>query len=70
MTITDYIEKDFPNRSDTIKGFTIGKGKKVYWYISPMPKSGLYRCLPQEKDGSLGWPRFVEWNQVVIPVYK
>lgn len=69
MTLTNYIEKDFPDRND-IEGFSIGRGKKIYWYITPMPKSGLYRCIPVDKDGHLGWPRFVEPYQTVVVRYK
>jgi len=69
MTLNDYIEQDYPNRTD-IKGFTIRNGKKVYWYITPMPKSGLYRCLPVEKDETLGWPRWVPGDTSIKVIYK
>lgn len=70
MTITEYIETVFDFREDLL-GFTIGKGKKLYWYITPMPRVGLYRCLPiEEGSDSLGWPRSVEASQEVTPVYK
>jgi hypothetical protein len=70
MTITEYLETVFDHREDLL-GFTIGKGKKLYWYITPMPKFGRYRCLPVE-DGqdSLGWPRTVLPTQEVTPHYK
>lgn len=74
MTIDDYIHfvVDFCdwNPAHNIKGFTIGRGKKVYWYITPMPKSGKYRCLPIEERGLLGWPRFVYPDQIVKVVRK
>ena len=56
MTITHYLSLE---PVDGCEGFTIRSGKKVYWYVSPMPRSGLYRVLPVEADGSLGWPRYV-----------
>ena len=58
MTLDEYIEQDFQNRNG-VGGFTIGKGKKVYWYFTPMPRSGLYRVLPIEDDGTLGRPRWI-----------
>lgn len=67
MTITEYIEADFPNNKK-IRGFSIGKGKKIYWYITPL-NSGLYRCLPLENDKTLGWPRFVTFDQSVTIHY-
>ena len=70
MTITEYLETVFDFREDLL-GFTIGRGKKLYWYITPMPRQGLYRCLPIEKgEDSLGWPRFVTPTQEVTPYYK
>lgn len=74
MTIDDYIQLidvhlPLDGREPDIKGFTIGRGKKVYWYVSPM-KSGKYRCLAVEKGGKLGWPRFVNWDQMVKVVRK
>lgn len=68
MTITEYLETVFDFREDLL-GFTIGKGKKLYWYITPMPRSGLYRCLSVEGE-TLGWPRFVKPTQEITPVYK
>jgi len=52
------------------KGFTIKKGKKIYWYIIPMPKSGLYKCLPVGDDYTLGWPRWIPGNTKVHLVPK
>jgi len=51
------------------EGFTIGNGKKIYWYITPYPSSGLYRCLPIESN-KLGWPRWVTGNIEVHLVPK
>ena len=69
MTITEYLETIFDFRPDLL-GFTIGKGRKLYWYITPMAGSGLYRCLPiEEGSDSLGWPRYIESSQDVTPVY-
>lgn len=39
MTIDEYIFNDIV-ADDGVKGFTIGRSKKIYWYITPMPKSG------------------------------
>jgi len=30
------------------EGFSIGRGKVLYWYITPYPNSGLYRCLSSD----------------------
>lgn len=30
---------------DMAKGFTIGNGKLLYWWVSPMPISNTYRCI-------------------------
>ena len=68
MTITEYIDMD--EDDENIEGFTIGKGKKIYWYITPMSKRGLYRCLPIEEHGKLGWPRFVPANQKIKVYYR
>ena len=66
MTLNEMIELgDLDPKK--FEGFTIGKGKKIYWYITPMPKSGLYRCLPIEENGKLGWARWVSGN---IQVYR
>lgn len=41
------------------KGFTIGRGRKLYWFITPMP-SGYYKCYGYEKGDTLSWSRQVE----------
>ena len=63
MTITEYIDQAMCD-DPTVKGFTIGRGKKIYWYITPMP-SGVYQCLPFENDNTLGWPRMVTYDQII-----
>lgn len=50
------------------RGFTIGKGKKLYWFITPN-KCGTYRCLGYEEGDTLGWPRNVENNQEITIHY-
>lgn len=50
------------------KGFTIGRGKKLYWYITPYTYH--YRCLPIEPNGDLGWPRWCGPYQKVTVHYK
>ena len=70
MTIDEYIHFIDGNPDTNIKGFTIGKGKKIYWYITPMPRSGRYRCLSIDENGKLGWPRYVYPGQIVHVVYK
>lgn len=50
------------------KGFTIGRGKKIHWYISPSP-SGFYYAYPNE-NGLLGWRRQVDPNKEVTVWYK
>jgi hypothetical protein len=52
-------------------GFTIGKGKKLYWYITPYSRRTVsYRCLPNEGGGELGWPRFCPPDQMVTVHYQ
>lgn len=74
MTIDDYIdfiaEENYPGKKCGIEGFMIGRGKKIYWYITPMPRSGRYRCLPIDENGKLGWPRYVYPGQMVKVVRK
>lgn len=43
-------------------GFTIGNGKKLYWYVVPF--NGYFKCYPVEPDG-LGWPRKVSGEQEI-----
>ena len=50
------------------KGFTIGKGKELYWHITPMP-SGLYKCYRHLEDGHLGHPRYIEPTKLVSVHY-
>jgi len=57
MTLNEMLESGDLD-PDKYEGFTIKNGKKVYWYITPMPNSALYRCLPIEGD-KLGWPRWI-----------
>ena len=49
-------------------GFTIGRGKKLYWYITPY--TDHYRCLPVEPNGDLGCPRWCGLYQKVTVHYK
>jgi hypothetical protein len=53
-------------------GFTIGKGKKLYWYLTPYCSKKFvgYRCLPVEKHGLLGWPRRCLPTQKVVIHYE
>lgn len=51
------------------KGFRIGKGTKLYWYITPMPETGKYRCFPVEDDGKLGYPVYHYPEKEVTIVY-
>jgi hypothetical protein len=41
----DLMTTDLGQAGTPAKGFTIGKGKVLYWYVTPFPNSGLYRCL-------------------------
>ena len=59
---------------NTIKGFTIKSGKKIYWYFIPT-RGGMYRVFPIEEDaenfpGGIGWPRNIEPNTDVSIIYK
>lgn len=47
------------------KGFTVGRGKKLYWYITPVG-SGYYRVHGLEEDGKLSWPRSVNPEDKVV----
>lgn len=51
------------------EGFSIGKGKKIYWYISPSPL-GFYYAYPQEPNGILGWRRQLKVNDKITIHYK
>ena len=48
-------------------GFTIGQGKKLYWYITPY--TDHYRCLPIVPNGELGCPRWCKPIQKVTVHY-
>jgi len=50
------------------RGFTIGHGKALYWYITPMP-SGLYRCMRHFDNGEIGAPRKINPTQIVTVRY-
>ena len=67
MTIND-IAQNFDELmvDKKAKGFSIGKGKKLYWYLTPYPNTGKYRCLPIETNKSLGWPRFCYPEQKIV----
>lgn len=52
------------------KGFTIGRGRKLYWYITPGTSKAMYRCLGFESDSKLGWPRWVYPDQEINIVYE
>ena len=45
-------------------GFTIGNGKKLYWYITPT-RNGNYRCIALGES-----PRYVNKEQLVTIHYK
>lgn len=49
-------------------GFTIGQGKKMYWYI--VPHNGYFKCYPVEDKGGLGWPRQVNGQTRVTVKYR
>ena len=53
------------------KGFTIGKGKKLYWYLLPVATKKFvgYRCFPVE-GSTLGWPRLCSPEQEVTIHYE
>lgn len=59
----------FPGGGWRAIGFTLGRGKKKYWYITPAPESGQYRCLPIEEGGKLGWPVYHYPNKKVTIYY-
>lgn len=52
------------------KGFTIGRGKKLYWYIIGSRAHRSFRCVPVEANGRLGWARTVKSDTkvTVVPV--
>ncbi len=51
------------------KGFTIGKGKKIYWYIVTYARTGQYKCLRFDENNILGYPRFVNSNTNITIIY-
>lgn len=51
------------------KGFIIGRGTAIYWYITPMP-SGLYKCYRQFDNGEIGSPRYIEPTTIVSVLYQ
>lgn len=52
------------------KGFTIGRGKAIYWYVTPMARSGTYRCMRQYDNGEIGAPRSISPTQIVTVQYQ
>jgi hypothetical protein len=50
------------------KGFSIGKGKKLYWYLTPNIRLNKFRCLSIER-GTLGWPRRCVPEQIIFIHY-
>jgi hypothetical protein len=52
------------------EGFTIGRGKALYWYITPMPRSGTYRCIRTFENGEIGSPRSIDPDKLITIHYK
>ena len=71
MTIQDYIEQ-LNDTAYGVEGFTIGRGKKVYRFFTPVASSRFvgYRVLPVESDSTLGWPRWITADTQVTVVMK
>lgn len=67
----DFMTPSFSEKGISAKGFSIGKGRKLYWYISPW-SGGSYRCLGYDPQmpSTLGYPRFIQPHQIVTVHYK
>lgn len=52
------------------KGFTIGKGRKIYWYITTVEHLGKYRVFPVDKNGQLGYSRYLTGDSLVNIIFK
>lgn len=70
MTLNEMFDTIGELHSSIHKGFSIGRGKKVYWYITPCSRRGLYRVLPIENDGSLGWARYIPGEATINVIYS
>lgn len=50
-------------------GFTIGRGKKLYWYFR-WHGSGNATVYPVETDGNIGWPRTINTDTEITIHFK
>jgi len=66
MTIKDYVHKLINGKLCGYNGYTIGNGHKVYYFVTPMTKSGKFRCSPLDK----GQPRYVDGKQLITIIRK
>ena len=51
------------------KGFSVGNGKALYWYITPT-QNGMYKCYRQYDNGEVGLPRYLSPSQIVKLHYQ
>ena len=69
-TLAEMIDRDILWTSlcdpQEYKGFTIGeRGKVMFWYFCPTP-NGYYKIYPQDENGNLGYPRYVDANKTNV----
>ena len=75
ITKMEYLERHFHKlmldlTEGPAKGFSIGKGEKLYWYIIPPYANFNFKCIPFEKDGKLGCIRYVDAEKQVKIHYE
>lgn len=68
MIDRDLLEVPLGGPPSPYKGFTVGKGKQLYWHYSPTP-NGFYRIYPQYENGEIGRPRYVDGTKTKVTVW-
>ncbi len=61
---------EIPPTGLAAKGFTIGQGRQLHWYLAPVAKLGKYRVWPQYDNGEIGRPRYIFPEQEITIHYK
>ncbi len=69
MTLQELIENSYLE-TGLYKGFTTKYGKKIFWYIIPNKNGRSYRCFPIEKNGYLGYSRYINYDSKIILINK
>jgi len=68
MTLGEMLEEVGELDPKKHKGFVIGNGRKIYWYLTPT-KNGYYRVLRIE-DGLLCGQRYIHSETKVKIIYS